>query len=131
MCSKEVTEESLKPNKLQRHIETYTNIAGMSEEARKRVFHYHYESLTNSQAVLCRALSQKEKIEIFSYKTAFLLDQNKRPFTDGETIMQHTLHNFSEVFEGEPFARKLHEAVNDCSLSNNTIKYAFKLFHLI
>ena len=93
----------------------------MSEEARKRVFHYRYESLTKSQAVLCRALSQKEKIEIFSYKTAFLIAQHKRPFTEGESIIKPALNNFCEVFEGEPFARKVHEAVNESALSNNTI----------
>ena len=49
----------------------------MLEETRKRVFHYRYENLTKSQAVLCKTLSQKEKIEIFSYKTAFLIAQHK------------------------------------------------------
>ena len=58
-------------------METHANIAVMSEEAGKRVFHYHYENLTKSQEVLCIALSQKEKIEIFSYKTAFLIAQYK------------------------------------------------------
>ena len=93
VCSKKLAEESLKPNKLQRHMETHANIAVMSEETRKRVFHYRYETLTKSQAVLCRALSQKEKIEIFSYKTAaaFLIAQHKRSFTEGETIIKPTL----------------------------------------
>ena len=69
-------------------METHANIAVMSEEAGKRVFHYRYESLTKSQEVLCRALSLKEKIEIFSYKTAFLIAQHKWPFTEGETIIK-------------------------------------------
>ena len=69
-------------------METHANIAVMSEEAGKRVFHYRYENLTKSQEVLCIALSQKEKIEIFSYKTAFLIAQHKRPFTEGETIIK-------------------------------------------
>ena len=38
MCSKELAEGSLKPNKFQRHMETHANIAVMSEEAGKRVF---------------------------------------------------------------------------------------------
>ena len=59
--SKELAGESLKTNKLQRHMETHENIVVMSEEARKRVFHYCYENLTKSQAVLSRALSQKRK----------------------------------------------------------------------
>ena len=57
VCSKELSEESLKPNKLQRHMETHANIAVMSEETSKRVFHYRYENLTKSQAVLRIALS--------------------------------------------------------------------------
>ena len=121
VCSKELADVSLKPNKLQRHMETNANIAVMSEEARKRVFHYRYESLTKSQAVLCRALSQKEKIEIFSYKAAFLIAQYKRPFTEGGTIIKPALNNFCEVFKDEPLARKVHKAVNDSALSNNTI----------
>ena len=97
VCSKKLDEESLKPNKLQRHMETHANITVMSEEARKRVFHYRYKNLTKSQAVLCRALSQKENIEIFSYKTAFLIAQHKRPFTKGETIIKLALKNFCEI----------------------------------
>ena len=89
-------------------METHVNIAVMSGEARERVFHYRYESLTKSQAVLCRALSQKVKIKIFSYKTAFLIAQHKRPFTEGETIIKPTLNNFCEAFEGDPFARMVY-----------------------
>lgn len=120
MCSKEIAEESLKPNKLQRHMETQANIAVLSEEARKRIFHYRYENLTKSQAILCRTLSRKEMMEMFSYKTAFLIAQQKRPFTEGETIIKLALKNFCEVFEDEPFAKKIREAVDDATLSNNT-----------
>ena len=110
-------------------METHANIAVMSEEARKRFFHYDYENLTKSQAVLCRALSQKEKIflhykdftYLFSFKTAFLNAQLKRPFIEGDTIIKSALKIFFQIFEGKPFARKIHEVVNDSALSNNTI----------
>ena len=58
-------------------MKAHANIAVMSEEVRKIVFHYRYENLTKSQAVLHRALSQKEKIEIFSYKAAIVVGQHK------------------------------------------------------
>ena len=106
LCSKELAAESLKPNKLQRHLETHANVAVLSEEARRRIFHHRYNSLTKSQSVLTRALSQKEKTEIFSYKTAFLIAQQKRPFTEGETVIKPSLRNFCEIFEGELFARR-------------------------
>ena len=38
-----------------------------------------------------------------------------------ETIIKPALNNFCEVFEGEPFTRRVHEAVNDSAFSNNTI----------
>nr|XP_039258042.1 uncharacterized protein LOC120334603 [Styela clava] len=102
-------------------METHANIAVMSEEARNRVFHYRYKSLIKSQAVLCRVLSQNNKIEIFSYKTAFLIARHKRPFTESETIIKPALNIFCEIFEGELFARKVQEAVNKSALCNNTI----------
>ena len=53
--------------------------------------------------------------------TAFLIAQQKRPFTEGESITKHALKHFSEVFEGEAFAKKILEAANDAALSNNTM----------
>ena len=96
----------MKPNKLQRHMETHANIVVLSEEARKRIFQHRYEDLTKTQSVLRRALSHKEKMEMFSYKTAFLIAKQKRPFTEGETIVKPALKNFVEVFESEPFKKK-------------------------
>lgn len=120
LCSKELAEESLKPNKLQRHLETHANVAVLSEEARRRIFHHRYTSLTKSQSVLTRALSQKEKTEI-SYKTAFLIAQQKRLYMEGETVIKPVLRNFCEIFEGELFTKKITEAADDATLSNNTI----------
>ena len=58
---------------------------------------------------------------MLSYKTAFLIAQHKRPFTECETIIKPALKNFCKIVEGEPLARRVHEAVNDFALSNNTI----------
>ena len=38
VCSKELAEESLKPNKLQRHMETHANIAVTSETPAREFF---------------------------------------------------------------------------------------------
>lgn len=121
VCSKEIAAESLKPNKLQRHLDTHANIALLPEEARRRIFQQRYNHLTKSQLVLTKALTQKEKSEIFSYKTAFLIAREKRPFVEGETVIKPSLRDFSEIFEGEPFAKKIRQAVDDVALSNNTM----------
>ena len=54
-------------------------------------------------------------------KDSFFIAQHKRPFTAGEAIIKPALNNICEVFESEPFARKVHEAINDSAPSNNTI----------
>ena len=38
MCSKEIAEESLKPNNLLRHMNTHKDVASLTDEGRKRVF---------------------------------------------------------------------------------------------
>ena len=45
----------------------------------------------------------------------------QRPFTGGETIIKPALKNICEIFEGESFAKKILEAADDATLSNNTI----------
>ena len=37
MCSKEIAEESLKPNKLLRHMNSHKDVASLTDEGRKRV----------------------------------------------------------------------------------------------
>ena len=39
----------------------------------------------------------KRKIEIFSYKTAFLVAQHKQSFTELETIIKPALKHFCEI----------------------------------
>lgn len=68
-----------------------------------------------------KARSQREKSDIFSYKTAFYITKEKHPFTEGENIIKPSLHNFYKI-SGETFAKKLIQAVNEVPLSNNTIK---------
>ena len=100
---------------------THANIAFLSEEACNRSFRHRFENLTKSKVLLCRALSQMEKMEILSHKTALLIALQKRPFIEGETSIRPALKNCCEVFEGEIFARKILEVVNDAALSSSTI----------
>ena len=73
VCTIELAEESLKLNKLQRHNGAHSNIAVLSEEAWKRIFHRRFRNLTTSQVVLCKALSQKKKTEMFCIRHLSLL----------------------------------------------------------
>ena len=46
MCSKEIAEESLKPNKLLRHMNTHKDVASLKDEERKRVLKQRVEQLS-------------------------------------------------------------------------------------
>ena len=48
LCSKEIAEESLKLNKLLRHMNTHKDVASLTGEGRKRVFKQHFEQLAKS-----------------------------------------------------------------------------------
>ena len=71
MCSKEIAEESLTPNKLLRHMNTHKDVASLTDEGRKRVFKERFEQLTKCQAFLRQTLTNKQRLELFSYKAAY------------------------------------------------------------
>jgi len=59
MCSKEIAEESLKPNKLLRHMNTQ-NVTFLTDEGRKHIFKQRFEQLTKCQAFLRQSLTKKQ-----------------------------------------------------------------------
>ncbi|XP_042243244.1 protein FAM200A-like [Homarus americanus] len=59
MCSKELAEESLKPNKLQRHMETHTNVACLAADLKEQIL----EDFKNSPWI---ALAVDESTDITS-----------------------------------------------------------------
>ena len=46
LCSKEIAEESLKPNKLLRHMNTHKDVTSLTDEGRKHVFKQCFGQLT-------------------------------------------------------------------------------------
>ena len=79
MCSKEIAEESLKPNKLLRHMNTHKDVASLTDEVRNRVFKQRFEQLIKCQAFLRQSLTKKQRLELFSYMAAYIAAGEKRP----------------------------------------------------
>jgi len=79
MGSKEIAKESLKPNKLLRHMNTHKDVASLTNEGKKRVFKQRFEQLTKCQAFLRQSLTKKQRLELFSYKAAYIAAGEKRP----------------------------------------------------
>ena len=72
MCSTDIAEESLNPNKLLKHMNTNKDVASLTDEgvflSRKCVFKQRFEQLTKCQAFLTQTLTKKQRLELFSYK---------------------------------------------------------------
>ena len=100
-CQRVYAAESIKPNKLQRHLETHKNIFALSEDARKRVFEKLAANLDKSQQIMMGSLNDEQKRQIFVLKTAFLIAKSKRPYVEGEVMIKPSLQNFVELCEGE------------------------------
>jgi len=50
MCSKEIAEESLKPNKLLIHMNTNKVVASLTDEGRKGVFKQRFEQQSGKRS---------------------------------------------------------------------------------
>ena len=77
MCSKEIAEESLKPNKLLRHMNTHKDVTSLADEGRKHVFKQRFEQRTKCQPFLRQPLTKKQRLELFSYKAAYIVAREK------------------------------------------------------
>ena len=120
-CQHVYAAESIKPNKLQRHLETHRNIFALSEDARKRVFEKLAANLDKSQQIMMGSLNDEQKRQILVLKTAFLIAKSKRPYVEGEVMIKPSLQNFVELFEGESFHRKVKTAADSVTLSDTTV----------
>lgn len=120
VCSREIPMESWKPNKLLRHLSTHSSVYNLPEDGRKRTFERLFSQLCKSQSAMTNHVqpSLNENINIFTYKTAYLLARCKRPYTEGEDIIRPTLANFAEIFADRPFANELQQEI---PLSNDTM----------
>lgn len=121
ICYKQIAEESLKPNKLQRHLQTHPTVSILGVDARKRVFVKRNNELQKSRNCMTRALTKQQKIDIFTYKTAFLSARTQRPYTESEMIIKPSLLHFADIFKDESFGNKLVQTINDIPLSNDTM----------
>jgi len=122
MCSKEIAEESLKPNKLLRHMNTYKDVASLTDEGRKCVFKQRFEQLTKCHAFLRQSLTKKQRVEVFSYKAAYIVAREKWPYVEGEVAIKPVLEGFVEIFEGEVFQKTVRDAFAGFALSNVKVK---------
>jgi len=65
--------------------------------------------------------TKKQRLELFSYKAAYIVATEKRPYVEGEVVIKPVLENIVEIFEGEVFQKTVRDAITGVALSNNTL----------
>jgi len=76
-------------------------VASLTDEGKKRVFKQRFEQLRKCQAFLRQSLTKKQRLELFSYKAAYIVAGEKRPYVEGKVVIKPVLESFVEIFEGE------------------------------
>lgn len=114
ICLKVLAADSMKPNKLQRHLETlhreYVNKPRDFFVEKLRLFKKQKSSFH-------KVLAVNEKALLASYKVAYKVAKCKKPHTIAEQLILPACKDIVEIMFGENFASQL----NNIPLSNDTI----------
>jgi len=102
-------------------MNTNKDVASLTDELSKRVFKQRFEKLRKCQAFLRQSLTKKQRLELFSYKAAYVVAREKRSYVEGEVVIKPVLESFFEIFEGEVFQKTVRDAITGAALSNNTL----------
>lgn len=114
ICSKILAADSMKPNKLKRHLETLH-----SEYVNKpaEFFQTKLKFYEKQKSFFKKTLSVNEKALLASYKVSYKIARSKKPHTIGEDLILPAAIEIVETMFGDNFAKQLHSI----PLSNDTV----------
>ena len=116
ICSKVLTQESMKPSKLKQHFESCHNeLVGKSVDYFKRKSELLKNYRLDSEGMWAK---QNKAVLEASYRIAFRIAQAKKPHTIGEELIKPCLIEATTLVLGGEKANKLKQI----SLSNDTVK---------
>lgn len=114
ICSKMLAADSMKPNKLKRHLETLH-----SEYVNKprEFFELKLKSYEKQKSFFKETLSVNKKALIASYKVSYKIARCKKPHTVGEELILPAAIEIVETMFGDNFSKQL----QSIPLSNDTV----------
>ena len=112
ICSKMLAADSMKPNKLKRHLETLH-----SEYVNKSREFFELKSCEKQKSLFKGTLSVNKKALIASYKVSYKIARCKKPHTIGEELILPAAIEMVETMFGDNFSKQL----QSIPLSNDTI----------
>jgi hypothetical protein len=114
ICLKVLAADSLKPNKLKRHLETlHKEYISKPREFFEEKLRSFKKQKTNFQ----KTLAVNEKVLLASYKVAYKVAKCKKPHTIAEQLILPATKDIVETLFGESYAKQL----DNIPLSNDTI----------
>ena len=116
ICSKVLTQESMKPSKLKQHLESrHSELVGKSVDYFRRKSELLKNCCLDSEGMWAK---QNKAVLEASYRIVFRIAQAKKPHTIGEELLKPCLVEATTLVLGGEKASKLKEI----SLSNDTVK---------
>lgn len=114
ICSKILAADSMKPNKLKRHLEKLH-----SEYVNKprKFFELKLSSREKQKSFFKKTLSMNEKALLASYKVSYKIARCKKPHTIGEELILPAAIEIVETMFGNNFVKQL----ESIPLSNDTV----------
>lgn len=114
ICSKILATDSMKPNKLKRHMETLH-----SEYVNKprEFFEFKLKSYKKQKSLFKETLSVNKKALIASYKVSHKIARCKKPHTIGEELILPAVIDIVETMFGDNFSKQ----IQSIPLSNDTV----------
>lgn len=121
LCHQRIPNESLKPNKLVRHLtKKHGDVLKQSEDAKRAMFKAKAAELSGEQTSMRKCTVGNDQLSLMSMHIAWLLAKAKKPFTDAEVLILPSLILFCTIML--PQVTNAIALASSIPLSDNTMQ---------
>lgn len=114
ICKEVLAAESMKPSKLQRHLNTkHATLSKKPIEYFERLL----QTSIKEKNTLEKYVTLNDKYLLASYEVSYLIAKTKKPFTIGEQLLLPAAIRMSEIVHGKQYAAE----ISKIPLSNDTV----------
>lgn len=114
ICKEVLAAESMKPSKLQRHLNTkHATLSKKPIEYFERLL----QTSNKEKNTLEKYVTLNDKYLLASYEVSYLIAKTKKPFTIGEQLLLPAAIRMSEIVHGKQYAAE----ISKIPLSNDTV----------
>jgi len=113
ICKEVLAAESMKPSKLQRHLNTkHATLSKKPIEYFERLL----QTSNKEKNTLEKYVTLNDKYLLASYEVSYLIAKTKKPFTIGEQLLLPAAIRMSEIVHGKQYAAEISKIPNQMTL---------------